>query len=162
MARTEVQVLIHRLHQAQQAATNDVLGSADWDKLTHETPDGFTVNDVLRMWVWHFWSHHREIVLARGRLEGDNPHFHVPHYVRQANEAFGQFVGELACLTDDQLDLCLPGEGRSIRQIVEHTLATLEEHFADQIKRARPQMARACQDSEPQAFAPQSKKRSER
>ena len=68
------------------------------------TPDGFTVNDMLRMWVWHFWSHHRELVLARGRLTGDNPHFHVPHYVRQASEAFGAFVGELACLSDEQLD----------------------------------------------------------
>jgi hypothetical protein len=89
------------------------------------------------MWVWHFWSHHRELVLARGRLSEDNPHFHVPHFVRQANEEFGRFVGELACLTDAQLDLCLPG-GRSIREVVEHTLATLEEYFADQVRRAEP------------------------
>jgi hypothetical protein len=126
------------LHEAQQQVTNEALDNAEWGSLGYETADGFTVNDVLRMWVWHFWAHHREIVLARGRLTGDNPHFHVPHFVRQANEAFGRYVGELACLTDEQLDLRLPGDGRSIRKIVEHTLATLEEYFSEQIKGARP------------------------
>jgi hypothetical protein len=136
--RREVQDLIRRLHAAQQQVTEDVLERATWEDLGHTTPDGFTVNDVLRTWVWHFWSHHRELVLARGRLTDDNPHFHVPHYVRQANEEFGRFVGELACLTDEQLDLRLPGDGRTVREIVEHTLATLEGYFADQIGRARP------------------------
>lgn len=138
MSQAEVRDLVRRLHEAQQRVTKDILDNATWDKLGYETPDGFTVNDTLRMWVWHFWSHHREIVLARGRLTDDNPHFHVPHYVRQANEEFGRLVGELACLTDEQLDAQLPGDGRSVREIVEHTLATLEGYFAEQIRRARP------------------------
>jgi hypothetical protein len=138
MSQTEVRALARRLHEAQQRATNEILDRASWDKLADVTPDGFTVNDVLRMWVWHFWSHHRELVLARGRLADDNPHFHVPHYVREANEAFGRFVGELACMTDEQLDLRLPGEGRTIREIVEHTLATLEGYFVDEIAAAQP------------------------
>ena len=138
MSQTEVRDLLRRLHEAQQQATDDVLDNATWDKLGYETADGYSVNDVLRMWVWHFWAHHREIVLARGRLSEDNPHFHVPHFVRQANEEFGRFVGELSCLTDEQLDLRLPGDGRSIREIVEHTLATLEGYLTDQVKGARP------------------------
>lgn len=136
MSQTEIRALVKRLHEAQQQATSDILDHASWERLNNETPDGFTVNDVLRMWTWHFWSHHREIVLARGRLTEDNPHFHVPHHVRQANEAFGEFVGELSCLTDEQLDLCLPGEGRTVREIVEHVLATLEGYFGEQVKNA--------------------------
>ncbi|MFN2132314.1 MAG: hypothetical protein ACK2VD_17440 [Anaerolineae bacterium] len=138
MSQTEVRTLIRRLHEAQQRTTNEILDHASWEKLGYITPHEFTVNDVLRMWVWHFWSHHRELILARGRLTDDNPHFHVPHYVREANEAFGRFVGELACMTDEQLDLRLPGEGRTVREIVEHTLATLEGYFADEIANARP------------------------
>ena len=138
MSQIEVRQLIQRLHEAQQRVTNEILDSANFDTLGYETPDGFTVNDTLRMWVWHFWSHHRDLVLVRGRLTGDNPHFHVPHYVRQANEEFGRFVGELACLSDEQLDCRIPDGGRSVREIVEHTLATLEGYFADQIRRARP------------------------
>jgi hypothetical protein len=138
MSQTEVRALIGRLHEAQQRVTNEVLDAATFDHLDHETPDGFTVNDTLRMWVWHFESHKRDLILARGRLAGDNPHFHVPHYVRQANEAFGAFVGELACLTDEQLDLCVPGGGRSVREVVEHTLATLEGYFVEQIQHAKP------------------------
>jgi hypothetical protein len=144
MSQTEVRELVRRLHQAQQRVANEVLDRADFDELGHETPDGFTVDDTLRMWVWHFWSHHRDLVLARGRLTGDNPHVHVPHYVRQANEEFGRFIGELACLTDEQLDLRVPDGanaldvGRSIREIVEHTLATLEGYFVDQIEHAKP------------------------
>jgi len=138
MARDEVRALVDRLCRAQQEVTARVIDGARWEGLGDVTPDGFTVNDVLRMWVWHFWSHHRELILARGRLTDDNPHFHVPHYVREANEAFGRFVGELACMTDEQLDLRLPGEGRTVREIVEHTLATLEGYFADEIANARP------------------------
>jgi len=63
--------LIRRLHDAQEKATNDVMDHADFDKLGHRTPDGFTVNDTLRMWVHHFWSHHRDLVLARGRLTAE-------------------------------------------------------------------------------------------
>jgi hypothetical protein len=137
MSQTEVRELIRRLHAAQQRVTQEVLDHADFQKLGYGTPDGFTVNDVLRMWVWHFWSHHRDLVLARGRLADDNPHVHVPHYVRQANEEFGRFVGELACLSDAQLDLCVPDGGRSVREVVEHTLATLEGYFAEQVQGAR-------------------------
>jgi len=138
MPQTEVRQLIRRLHEAQEKAANDVMDHADFGKLGDVTPDGFTVNDTLRMWVHHFWSHHRDLVLARGRLVNDNPHFHVPHYVRQANEQFGRFVGELACLTDDQLDLSVPDGGRSIREVVEHVLGTLEGYVADQVRRAVP------------------------
>ena len=138
MARSEVRELIRRLHEAQQQAMGEILECASYEKLGYATPGGFTVNDVLRMWVWHFWAHHRELVLARGRLTEDNPHFHVAHYVRQANEELGRFVGELACLTDEQLDLRLPEGGRTVREIVEHTLATLEGYFADQIRCAGP------------------------
>ncbi len=136
MSQTEVRALIKRLHEAQQQVTSDILDHVDWEKLGDKTPDGFTVNDVLRMWTWHYWSHHREIVLARGRLTEDNPHFHVPHHVRQANEEFGRFVGELSCLTDEQLDLRLPGEGRTVREIAEHVLATLEGYFGEQVRNA--------------------------
>jgi hypothetical protein len=138
MSQTEVRALTRRLHEAQQRATNEILDHASWDMLDNATPAGFTVNDVLRMWVWHFWSHHRELILARGRLTGDNPHFHVAHYVREANEAFGRFVGELACMTDEQLELRLPGDGRTVREIVEHTLATLEGYLVDQLLEAQP------------------------
>jgi hypothetical protein len=138
MSQSQVRELIRRLHEAQQRATAEILDCAADDRLGYTTPDGFTVNDTLRMWVWHFWSHHRDLVLARGRLTDDNPHFHVPHYVRQANEEFGRFVGELACLTDEQLDGCVPGGGRSVREVVEHTLATLEGYFANQVRRAQP------------------------
>jgi hypothetical protein len=138
MARVEVRALIERLHDAQRQVTADVLDGASWETLSHVTPDGYTVNDVLRMWVWHFWAHHRELILARGRLTDDNPHIHVPHYVRDANEAFGRFIGELSCLTDEELDLRLPNGGRTVREIAEHTLATLEGYFATQVEGAEP------------------------
>jgi hypothetical protein len=134
MSRSEVNALTHRLHEAQHRVTSEVLDRASYDRLGDETPDGFTVNDTLRMWGWHFWAHHRELVLARGRLTDDNPHFHVPHHVRQANEEFGRFVGELSCMSDEQLDLRLPGDGRSVREVVEHVLATLEGYFVAQIE----------------------------
>jgi hypothetical protein len=138
MSQTEVRRLICRLHDAQEKAANEVMDHADFDRLGHRTPDGFTVNDTLRMWVHHFWSHHRDLVLAPGRLVNDNPHFHVPHYVREANLEFGRFIGELACLTDEQLDLSAPDGGRSIREVVEHVLGSLEGYLPDQIKRAEP------------------------
>lgn len=62
----------------------------------------------------------------------------MPHYVREANLEFGRFIGELACLTDDQLDLSVPDGGRSIREVVEHVLGSLEGYFPDQIERAEP------------------------
>jgi len=138
MSRVEIEQMTRRLHEAQQRATHEVWAHARFDTLENETPDGFTVSETLRMWVWHFWSHHRELVLARGRLTDDNPHFHVPHYVRQGYEEFGRFVGELACLTDEQLDLQLPGDGRSVREIVEHVLETLQGYLPEQVKGIRP------------------------
>ena len=56
--------------------------------------------------------------------------------MRQASEEFGRFVGELACLSDEYLDV-RPGEGeRTVRETVEHVLETLEGYLADQIERA--------------------------
>ena len=130
--------LTRRLHKAQQRVTNGVLDHATFDKLGYMCPDGFSVKDTLRMWVWHLWSHHRDLIMARGRLVNDNPYFHVPHYVRDANEAFGRFVGELACLSDDQLELRIPGGGRSIREVVEHVLGVLEGFAIGQITGAEP------------------------
>ncbi len=128
--------------------TNEILDVANFKSLTYhcpaayKTPDGtdqggFTVNDMLRMWTWHFWTHHRDLIMARGRLVNDNPHFHVPHHVRESSEQFGKFIGELACMTDEQLDQCVPG-GRSAREVVLHVLETLETYFADQVRRAKP------------------------
>jgi len=134
--RTEVHELIARLHEAQRAAAEQIQASAAFDTLGHATPDGFTVNDTLRMWVWHFWSHHRDLVRARGPLRDDDPHFHVPHFVRQAHEEFGKFVGELACLSDEYLDVRPPGGGRTVRESVEHVLDTLTGYFAPQIEQA--------------------------
>jgi hypothetical protein len=148
MRRDRVRELLARLHAAQQRVTNDVLDVASFESLTFptparfQTPDGadhgaFTVNDILRMWTWHFWSHHRDLIMARGRLVNDNPHFHVPHHVREANEQFGRFIGELACMTDEQLELRVPG-GRSAREVAEHVLQTLEDYFVSEIRRAGP------------------------
>ena len=136
--RREINALLSRLHDAQRATTARIQEAADFETLGHVTPDGFTVNDTLRMWVWHFWSHHRELVRARGPLVDDNPHFHVPHYVRQAQEEFGRFIGELACLSDEYLDVRPPEGGRTVREIVEHVLATMEGYFPEQVERARP------------------------
>ena len=138
MSRDQVQALVDLLHDAQRQATGQIMEMARFENLEDIVPDGgFTVRDVLRMWVWHFWSHHRELVLARGSLKDDNPHFHDPHFVRQANEEFGRFVGELACLTDEQLDLRPPGGDRTVREIAEHVLYTLTDYFANQIAQAR-------------------------
>ena len=134
--RTETNALLARLHEAQRAATMRVQEAADFDALDHSTPDGFTVNDVLRMWTWHFWAHHRELVRARGPLIDDNPHFHVPHHVRQAHEEFGRFMGELACLSDEYLDVRPPEGGRTVREIVEHVLDTLENYVPEQVEQA--------------------------
>ena len=146
MSREEVHRMVSLLHDAQKEATEQILETVNFENLEDVVPDGvtvdgtlrrFTVNDILRMWVWHFWAHHRELILARGPLENDNPHFHVPHFVRQANEEFGRFAGELACLTDEQLDLRPPEGGRTIREIVEHVLDTLTGYLPDQVARCR-------------------------
>jgi len=136
MLRTEVHQLVRQLHDAQQRATEQILATASYEKLEYVTPDGFAVKDTLRMWQHELWSHHRDLVLARGRLVSDNPHFHVPHFVREANEAFGRFVGELACLTDEQLDMRVPGGGRSLREVAAHVLGTLTDYLPQQVRRA--------------------------
>jgi hypothetical protein len=136
--RAEMNALLARLHDAQRVTTMRIQGSAGFQRLGYTTPGGFTVNDTLRMWVWHFWSHHRELVRARGPLADDNPHFHVPHYVREANAEFGKFIGELACLSDEYLDVRPPEGGRTVREIVEHVLDTLEGYFAEQVEQATP------------------------
>ncbi len=137
--RTEINALLARLHAAQQVTTHRIQAAADFEALAHATPDGFTVSDTLRMWTWHFWSHHRDLVRARGPLTHDDPHFHVPHYIRQAHEEFGKFVGELACLSDEYLDVQLPEGGRTVREIVEHVLATLEGYIPEQVEQSIPQ-----------------------
>jgi hypothetical protein len=135
--RIEVNALIARLHADMQRTTQRIQEVAAFEKLGHVCPDGgVTVTEVLRMWVWHFWSHQRELVRARGPLTGDNPHFHVPHFVRQAHEEFGRFVGELACLSDEYLDVRPPGGGRTVREVVEHVLGN--DYFPDQIEQATP------------------------
>lgn len=135
MAREEVEALVGRILDAQQQVMSHAISTVEWDDLGDRVQDGeFTVQDVLRMWVWHFWSHHRELVRARGSLREDNPHSHVPHFVRQASEECGRFVGELACLTDDQLDLPLPDGDRTIREIVQHMADTLETYSIEQLE----------------------------
>ena len=147
MARTEVHSLVKRLYDAQQITTDRILASASFDDLKREVPDHdhvepnpshFTVTDVLRMWVWHFTTNHRNLIRARGSLKGDDPHFHVPHFVRQAHEELGKFVGELECLTDEQLDLRPADGGFTIRETVEHVLETLQGYCPEQIEQAKP------------------------
>ena len=137
MGREQVRELAGRLHEAQRRATERILQVATFENLSDESLEGYAVQDLLRMWVWHFWSHHRDLIRARGCIEGDNPHVHVPHFVRQAHEEFGRFVGELVCLTDEQLDLKPPDGERSVREVVEHVLDSLTNYLS-------PQVARAC------------------
>ena len=137
MSRKQIYTLVSLLHDAQKQATEQILQIAKFDNLEDTVPDGFAVKDILRMWVWHFWAHHRELILARGSLRNDNPHFHIPHFVRQANEEFGRFVGELACLSDEQLDLRPPDGDRTVREIVEHVLDTLTGYFPNQVAQTR-------------------------
>jgi uncharacterized damage-inducible protein DinB len=136
--RSELDALVARLHDAQQAATQRIERAATFETLGYTTPDGWTVQDTLRMWVWHFWTHQRDLVRARGPLANDDPHFHVPHFIRQAHEEFGRFVGELACLSDEWLDVRPPEGGRTVRETVEHVLDTLDSYLGEQIEQARP------------------------
>jgi hypothetical protein len=133
MSRTEITALIDRLCQSQAALSHQVMTSIRHEDLDVGTEDGYTVLDALQMWVHELRSHHRELILARGRLTGDNPHFHVPHFVRQANEAFGQLIGELAALSDKDLVRRLPDDGRTVHEIAEHVIGTLEGYFPGQI-----------------------------
>jgi len=137
MSKEEVYALVSLLHDAQRRVTEQVSQTVKFENLENAVPDGFTVKDILRMWVWHFWAHHRELIVARGPLKNDNPHFHVPHFVRQANEEFGRFVGEVACLNDEQLDLRPANGDRTVREIVEHVLDALNDYFPNQVAQAR-------------------------
>lgn len=73
-------------------------------------------------------------------MVNDNLHYHVPHHVREANEAFGKFIGELACLSYEQLDLQIPG-GRTMREVIEHVLESLDGYFENQVRNAKPPAA---------------------
>lgn len=148
MSREQVSELVRRLHDVQERTTRSLLGTVTYDDLDAVCPDGFTVQKVLRMWVWHFWTHHRDLVRARGSIGGDNPHFHVPHFVRQANEEFGRFLGELACLDDEQLDRKPPDGERTVRQVVEHVLSVLSDYL--------PRQARAGCEADPPESPPRS------
>jgi hypothetical protein len=131
MPREEVERLTRALREAQQQLTSNVIEAVDYESLPEKTLDGFTVLEMLQLWGHELRSHHRDLVLARGRLTGDNPHFHVPHFVRQANEDFGRFIGELACLTDEQLDSRVPDGGRTVREVAQHVLQTLAGHLGE-------------------------------
>ncbi|MBT7593756.1 MAG: hypothetical protein HN559_02570, partial [Gemmatimonadetes bacterium] len=85
MERDEITNLITQLRERQADVSGDVMSSIRHEDLEGITDDGFTVKDTLQMWVHELRSHHRDLILARGRLTNDNPHFHVPHFVRQAN-----------------------------------------------------------------------------
>jgi len=138
MPRTEVADLIRRLCEAQQEAVTHALQGVKFEDLDKSAPESdFTIKDVLRMWVWHYTSHHRDLIRARGSIEGDNPHFHVPHFVRQANEEFGRFIGELACFPDEQLDMRPPDGGRSVREIAQHILETVTGFVTEKVDRKR-------------------------
>ncbi len=134
MARDEILRYIDRIRNRQAEVSRFIIESTKHEDLEKETPDGFTVRDTLQMWVHEIRSHHRDLILARGRLAGDNPHCHVPHFVRQANEEFGKFLGELSALSDEDLDRRVPPDGRIIREIAEHVLGILEGYVVQQLK----------------------------
>jgi hypothetical protein len=90
------------------------------------------------MWSWHFQSHYRDLIRARGELVDDDPHFHVPHHIRQAYEEFGRFVGELSCLSNEYLDTRPPEGGRTIRETVMHVIESLETYIPEQVEEADP------------------------
>ena len=136
MNRQEVFGLAKRLSEVQQRNSEFIAQTVGYEDLQKRSPEGFTVCEHLRMWVWHLWSHHRDLVRARGCMEGDNPHFHVPHFIRQANEEFGRFIGELACLTDEQLDLRPPDSERTVREVVEHVIDSMTSYIPAQIRDA--------------------------
>ena len=136
MKRDKVSQLIHSLILKQAAVSKGVMELVQHDDLEKQTKGGFTVKDILQMWVHEIRSHHRDLILARGRLVNDNPHYHVPHFVRQANEEFGKFLGELSALTDDDLERKVEPDGRTIREIVEHVLGSLEGYFIQQLRAA--------------------------
>ena len=136
MKKDEILQLIDRLIARQAEVSKEVMSLLKYDDLEKTTNDGLTVRDTLQMWVHEIRSHHRDLILARGRLANDNPHYHVPHFVRQANEEFGRFVGELSVLTNDDLGKKVEPDGRTIREIAEHVLETLDGYVIQQVKTA--------------------------
>lgn len=138
MSRVEMNSIIGKLRHQQAEVSKEIMASIEYNDLEKQTPDGFSVLDTLQMWGHELRSHHRDMILARGRLEGDNPPFHVPHFVRQANEEFGKFIGELSALSDEDLDRKMPSDGRTIRELAEHILDSLQNYFVQQVKCATP------------------------
>ncbi|MAE62284.1 MAG: hypothetical protein CMJ49_13125 [Planctomycetaceae bacterium] len=136
MSRTKVTQIVRKLSDRQANVSNQVMSSVRHEDLDKTTDDGFTVKDTLQMWAHELRSHHRDLIIARGRLINDNPHYYVPHFVRQANEEFGRFIGELSALSDDDLQRTVPPDGRTIAQIAEHVLATLDRYIVQQVKGA--------------------------
>ena len=136
MARNEVADIIDKLWHRQAEVSKAVMALAKYEDLEKGTQDGFTVRDTLQMWLHEIRSHHRDLIIARGRLTNDNPHFHVPHFVRQANEEFGKFIGELSALSDDDLDRRASPDARTIREVAEHVLETLQGYFVQQVQGA--------------------------
>ena len=134
MSRNEITELIDKLRNRQADVSKEIISSLRHEDFEKKTADGFTVKDTLQMWVHEIRSHHRDLIMARGRLTNDNPHFHVPHFVRQANEEFGKLIGELSALSDDDLDRRVPPDGRTIRELAEHVLGTLEGYFVQQVQ----------------------------
>ena len=136
MSRNEITGIIDRVRSRQADVSKGLMSSVRHEDLEETTDDGFTVKDTLQMWVHEIRSHHRDLIMARGRLTNDNPHFHVPHFVRQANEEFGKFIGELSALSDEDLERKVPADGRTIRDIAEHVLGTLEGYVVQQVQGA--------------------------
>jgi hypothetical protein len=136
MSRNEIIALTDQLTTKQSAVSHQVMDLVHCEDFPKETADGFTVTDILQMWVHELRSHHRDLILARGRLINDNPHVHVPHFVRLANEEFGKFIGELSALTDEDLDRIIEPDGRTIREIVAHVLQTLDGYLVPQLESA--------------------------
>ena len=144
MERDEITNLITQLRERQADVSGDVISSIRHEDLEGITDDGFTVKDTLQMWVHELRSHHRDLILARGRLTNDNPHFHVPHFVRQANEEFGKFIGELSALSDEDLNRQVPPDGRTVREVAEHVLATLEDYIVQQARSGTGEQKPSC------------------
>jgi hypothetical protein len=135
--RSDVNDMVTRLSESQVKLTQSVMETVTHDDLEEVTDDDFTVNDTLQMWMHELRSHHRDLILARGRLTGDNPHFHVPHFVRQANEEFGRFIGELSALSDEDLDRRVEPNGRTVREITEHVIGSLEGYLPSHLVKGR-------------------------
>ena len=75
MNRQRIHHLIKTLTDAHLSTMATVIDGIDFEDIEKEVPDpGATVKDKLRGWSHELWSHHRELVLARGRLDNDNPH----------------------------------------------------------------------------------------